>query len=123
MASKTTIHFLAGVSFLAESLSFSGFGIAADNELPETVGGLPVDTVSSLAIREATTAKKFLNDWVSVIPDHPTIPSPRDFLGHIAGSPGEMTNVDEIHAYMRAIAKATDRAQVVSLGQTEEAAK
>ncbi len=109
---------------LAGSLSLSGFALAAEPEaedkLPEMVGGLSVDKVSSLAIREATTKPQFLNDWVSVIPDHPTIPSPRDFLGYIAGSPGEMTNVAQIHAYMRAIADATDRAEVISLGQTAE---
>ncbi|MDH3494264.1 MAG: M14 family zinc carboxypeptidase, partial [Acidobacteriota bacterium] len=67
-----------------------------------------------------TTEKRFLTPLVSAIPDHPTIPSPRDFLGYIAGAPGEMTNVAEIHAYYRAIAAATDRAMVVSLGNTFE---
>ncbi len=105
---------------LAAALSVGSSAQENRTVLPENLGGLPVDTVSTQAIHEATTESRFLNDWVSAIPDHPTIPSPRDFLGHIAGSPGEMTNVTEIHGYMRAIADATDRAQVVSLGQTAE---
>ena len=112
----TPLRALMTVSYLA----LAGAAAADDTVLPDTVGGLPVDKVSSEAIRAATTEKRFLNDWVSVIPDHPTIPSPRDYLGYIAGTAGEMTNVAEIHGYMRAIADATDRAKVVSLGQTAE---
>lgn len=117
-------HWLSGASVLVASLALSGSGLAADeaktDTIPDIIGGLKVDKVSSEAIREATTEKKFMNDWVSVIPDHPTIPSPRDFLGYIAGAPGEMTSVAKIHDYMRAIADATDRAEVISIGQTTE---
>jgi len=123
MTFKQKWRLFAGASLLASGLLAPGQISAEDtekNDIPATIGGLPVDMISSEAIRAATTEQRFLNDWVSVIPDHPTIPSPRDFLGHIAGSPGEMSNVDEIHAYMRAIAAATDRAEVVSLGQTAE---
>ena len=87
---------------------------------PKELGGLAVDTVSTKAILDATTEKRFLTPLVSAIPDHPTIPSPRDFLGYIAGAPGEMTSVAKIHGYMRAIAAATDRAKIVSLGKTAE---
>jgi len=120
LATKLTRRLLAGVSLLAAGLAGSGVQGADDAGLPNSIGGLPIDKVSTEAIRAATTEKRFLNDWISVIPDHPTIPSPRDYLGYIAGTAGEMTNVAEIHGYMRAIADATDRAKVVSLGQTAE---
>lgn len=100
--------------------SVSAAGFAGGDEIPEMLGSLRVDRQSSEAIRAATTEERFLTPLVSAIPDHPTIPGPRDFLGYIAGAPGEMTNVDEIHAYYRAIAAATDRARVVSLGKTAE---
>lgn len=119
MTLKSKLRLLAGASLLASSLSMN-IGAQDETPMPSSIGGLPVDKASSEAIRAATTEKRFMNDWVSVIPYHPTIPSPRDFLGHIAGAPGEMTNVAEIHAYMRAIADATDRAEVVSLGETAE---
>lgn len=120
MKFTTKLRLMAGVSLMVGSIS-AGVPLAAqDGAMPATVGGLPVDKVSSEAIIAATTEKRFLNDWVSVMPDHPTIPSPRDFLGHIAGAESEMTNVDEIHAYMRAIAAGTDRAQVINIGQTAE---
>ena len=119
-------RFGAGLSLLALSAGLGSITIANEKEdlshlpIPETLGGLKVDITSTKAIRAATTEARFLNDWVSAMPDHPTIPSPRDFLGHIAGAESEMTNVNEIHAYMRAIAAATDRAKVVSLGLTAE---
>ena len=91
-----------------------------DGDIPDTLGGLPVDKVSTRAVLEHTTGPQFLSPWAAAIPDHPTIPSPRDFLGHIAGAPGEITSVDEIHAYFRAIATSTDRATVVSIGKTAE---
>ncbi|HUF05581.1 MAG TPA: M14 family zinc carboxypeptidase [Aridibacter sp.] len=103
---------------LAANLPAAAF--AGGDEIPTTLGGLPVDMESSRAIRAATTEERFLTPLVSAIPDHPSIPSPRDFFGYIAGAPGEMTNVGEIHAYYRAIAAATDRAKVVSLGKTAE---
>lgn len=114
MKTSRKIKLLAGVSLIAGLLTSPIGG------QDETVGGLPVDQTSTDAILAATTEDHFLNDWVSVMPDHPTIPSPRDFLGHIAGAESEMTNVNEIHAYMRAIAAATDRAEVISIGETAE---
>lgn len=94
--------------------------LGGGDEIPATLGGLPVDMESTKAIRAATTEERFLTPLVSAIPDHPSIPSPRDFLGHIAGAPGEMENVDQIYGYYRAIAAATDRAKIVSLGKTTE---
>ena len=95
-------------------------GLAKVEPRGNELGGLAVDRVSTDAILKATTETRFLSPLVSAIPDHPTIPSPRDYLGYIAGAPGEMTNVAQIHGYMRAIAKATDRAKVVSLGKSQE---
>lgn len=110
----------ASASVIAAVLAATSTAQDAKVAVPDNLGGLPVDMVSTKAIQDATTEDRFLNDWVSAIPDHPSIPSPRDFLGHIAGAESEMTNVAEIHAYMRAIADATDRARVVSIGQTAE---
>ncbi|QQS40499.1 MAG: peptidase [Acidobacteriota bacterium] len=101
-------------------LNLPAAALAGGDEIPATLGGLPVDMESSKAIRAATTEERFLTPLVSAIPDHPSIPSPRDFFGHIAGAPGEMSNAGEIHDYYRAIAAATNRAKVVSLGTTAE---
>jgi hypothetical protein len=72
------------------------------------------------AIAAATTEPRFLSPWVAEVPDHPTIPSPTDHLGHIAGAPGELTRTDEIYAYYRALDAASDRVAVEVAGKTEE---
>jgi hypothetical protein len=72
------------------------------------------------AIAAATTEPRFLSPWVADVPDHPNVPSPSDFLGHIAGAPGELTRTDKIYAYYRALAAATQRVQVEVIGKTEE---
>ena len=72
------------------------------------------------AIAAATTQPRFLSPWVSDVPDHPTVPSPTDHLGHIAGAPGELTRTDRIYAYYRALDAASDRVSVEVAGKTEE---
>jgi hypothetical protein len=72
------------------------------------------------AIAAATTEPRFLSPWVSDVPDSATVPSPTKFLGHIAGAPGELTRTDRMYAYYRALAKATPRVKVETIGTSEE---
>ena len=72
------------------------------------------------AIAAATTEPRFLSPWVADVPDSPTVPSPTKFLGHIAGAPGELTRTEEIYAYFRALAAATPRVRVETIGRSEE---
>jgi hypothetical protein len=72
------------------------------------------------AIAAATTEPRFLSPWVADVPDHPNVPSPSDFLGHVAGAPGELTRSDRIYAYYRALDAASDRVQVEPIGKSEE---
>ena len=72
------------------------------------------------AIVAATTDKRFLSPWVADVPASPTVPSPTKFLGHIIGAPGELTRTEKIYAYFRALAAATPRVKVETIGRTEE---
>ena len=72
------------------------------------------------AIAAATTEPRFLSPWVADLPDHPTIPSPKDHLGHIAGAPGELSRTTKIYGYYRALAAASDRVKVEVIGKSEE---
>ena len=84
----------------------------------EQLGDLPVDQTSTQAIKAATTDPMFLTDWVSKIPDHSTIPSPRDFLGYVIGTPGELTQVEQIHGYFHELEKTSIHIRIFSLGNT-----
>jgi hypothetical protein len=72
------------------------------------------------AIAEATTDPKFLNPWVAYVPESPDVPSPTDFLGHIAGAPGELSRTSDVYGYFRALAAASPRVVVETIGTTEE---
>ena len=72
------------------------------------------------AIAAATTEPRFLSPWVADLPASATVPSPTSFLGHIAGAPGELTRTEKIYAYYRALAAATPRVRVETIGKSEE---
>jgi hypothetical protein len=78
------------------------------------------DTTYERLIREATTDSRFLPASVATIPDHPTIPSPREHFGTIAGAPGVMHRSAELYGYYRALAQASPRVRVETVGRTEE---
>ncbi|MCZ6778674.1 MAG: M14 family zinc carboxypeptidase [Acidobacteria bacterium] len=72
------------------------------------------------AIAEATTSPEFLSAWVSYVPESKDVPSPTDFLGHIAGAPGELSRTTDVYGYFRALAEASARVQVETIAKTEE---
>jgi zinc carboxypeptidase len=75
---------------------------------------------SAEAIARFTTDPRFLNAWIASVPESPTVPSPSDFLGHVAGAMGELTRSARIHAYFRALAAASPRVHVETIGRSEE---
>ncbi len=75
---------------------------------------------STDAIARFTTEPRFLSPWVASVPASDSVPSPTKFLGHVAGAPGELTRTSRIHAYMRALAGASPRVHVETIGRTEE---
>ncbi len=75
---------------------------------------------SAEAIAAATTEPRFLSPWVASVPASDSVPSPTKFLGHIAGAPGELSNTTKIYGYYRALAAATPRVRVETIGKTEE---
>jgi hypothetical protein len=78
------------------------------------------DADYSRLIREATTSPQFMTDLVDHLPASATVPSPKKFLGYVAGAPDHLTYAEEVHAYMRALAAASPRVKVFTIGRTEE---
>jgi hypothetical protein len=72
------------------------------------------------AIAAATGEKRFLSPWVSYLPQSATVPSPLHFLGRIAGAPGEFVDSAKAYAYCRALAAASPRVRVFTIGHSEE---
>ncbi|HSJ09761.1 MAG TPA: M14 family zinc carboxypeptidase [Longimicrobiales bacterium] len=80
----------------------------------------PVDEEYTAQIRRITTEPFFLTPLVDYLPASSTVPSPLKHFGVIAGAPDILHYPEEINAYMRAVAAASDRVRVISMGTSEE---
>lgn len=75
---------------------------------------------SAEEIAAATTEPRFLSPWVASLPASASVPSPRAFFHRIAGAPGELVRSAEAYAYLRALAQASPRVRVETIGRSEE---
>lgn len=79
-----------------------------------------MDTRYGKEIKAYTTQSDYLSNLVDHLPYSKTIPSPLDFFGTIVGAPDTLHYAEEIYSYMRALAKASPRVMVRTIGHTEE---
>lgn len=95
---------------LAGTLAFAPhFGLAAQAR----------DTSFARQVSAYTTDPRFLPASVANLPVSATIPSPQKHFGTIAGAPTVEHHAAELYAYYRALAAATPRVKVISMGSTE----
>ena len=71
-------------------------------------------------IAKATTAPQFMSPWVSYLPASSSVPSPRAFLKRIPGAPGELVDSATAYGYARALADASPRVELFTIGRSEE---
>ena len=67
-----------------------------------------------------TTRPEFISPLVDHLPKVSGIPSPKDVLGHHVGEPKKLTYYADMLKYYRALAAATPRVKVVSIGKSNE---
>jgi len=79
-----------------------------------------IDEEYTRLILEHTQDDRIITELVDHLPASETVPTPLDFHGRIVGTPDELTYAGDIHRYLRAIADASPRATVWSIGETEE---
>src|SRR3954463_8572275 len=75
---------------------------------------------SAEAITAATTDPHFVSPLVSYVPQSDKVPSPEKFFGRIMGAPGELAGTEKSYAYARALAAASPRVRVFTIGHSEE---
>jgi hypothetical protein len=80
----------------------------------------PIDQEYTAQIKRFTTEPFFLTPLVDYLPASSTVPSPLKVLGHIVGAPDILSYPEEVNNYMRAVAAASPRVKVFSMGQSEE---
>ena len=73
---------------------------------------------STEAIAAATTDPHFGSPWVSYIPQSTSVPSPEKFFDRIMGAPGELVGTEKTYAYARALATASPRVRVFTIGHS-----
>jgi Zinc carboxypeptidase len=88
---------------------------AAQQPQPETPEPGSVEEIA-----HATTEPRFLSPWVAYLPASASVPSPRAFLHRIPGAPGELVNSATAYAYLRALAAASPRVRLFTIGRSEE---
>ncbi|TDI75349.1 MAG: hypothetical protein E2O84_04480, partial [Bacteroidetes bacterium] len=104
---------------LMKSSHLIGFLVALIASLPVVAQDYLDDRYGQL-IQEFTTSPRFMNDLVDHLPASETVPSPLEFFGTIIGDPTGLHNTTEIYRYLRAVADASDRVQIRSIGTSEE---
>ncbi len=101
---------------LSVSLScFSGTLFAQSLFTPDTAEPGSIEEIS-----KATTEPQFLSPWVAYLPASASVPSPRAFFGRIMGAPGELVDSSKAYSYCRALAAASPRVRIFTIGQSEE---
>jgi hypothetical protein len=75
---------------------------------------------TSEAIAAATTDPHFVSPLVNYVPQSNKIPSPEKFFGRIMGAPGELVGTEKAYAYARALAAASPRVRLFTIGKSEE---
>src|SRR5262249_7754502 len=72
------------------------------------------------SVKEWTTRPEFISPLVDHLPKAAGIPSPKDILGHHIGEPKKLTYYADILKYYRALAAATPRVKVTTIGRSNE---
>ncbi|CAM5541985.1 M14 family zinc carboxypeptidase [Rhodanobacter lindaniclasticus] len=80
----------------------------------------PVDQAYTAQILKDTTDPQFNSPLTDYLPASATVPTPLKVLGHIAGAPNYLPYSTDVHRYFRALAAASPRVKVFTIGQSEE---
>jgi hypothetical protein len=102
------------------SLAMAGIVTADPLRAPVDTGPDVAEPGSIEEIAQATTEARFMSPWVSYLPASSTVPSPRAFLHRIPGAPGELVNTATAQGYFRALAAASPRVRLFTIGRSEE---
>ncbi|HVL67029.1 MAG TPA: M14 family zinc carboxypeptidase, partial [Vicinamibacterales bacterium] len=72
------------------------------------------------AVKEWTTQPYFISPLVDHLPRVEGVPMPKDVLGYHIGAPAKLTYYADILKYYRALAAATPRVQIETIGRSDE---
>ncbi|MEO8452572.1 MAG: M14 family zinc carboxypeptidase, partial [Gemmatimonadota bacterium] len=83
----------------------------------------PIDSAYTAKIRELTPTDprwQFTTELVDYLPASSKVPSPLKVLGYVPGTIGKLSYVADVNRYFRAVAAASPRVKIFSLGMSDE---
>ena len=107
---------LASVVILLAGLALPAQQMAYDTRDPAQAQ----DEDFARSVKEWTTQPYFTSPLVDHLPKVPGVPSPKDVLGHHIGAPATLTYYADILKFYRALAAATPRVKVETIGKSDE---
>jgi hypothetical protein len=105
-----------GLSVLAAAVSLPAQQSVTETRDPKQTQ----DEDFAKSVKEWTTRPYFISPLVDHLPKVPGIPMPKDVLGYHIGAPATLTYYADILKYYRALAAATPRVQVETIGTSDE---
>jgi hypothetical protein len=79
-----------------------------------------IDQAYTDQIKKFTTDPSFNSPLTDYLPASDTVPTPLKVLGHISGAPNYLPYSADVYRYFRALAAASPRVKVFTIGKTEE---
>ena len=98
---------------LTLALAFACVATAATAQQPD-------DTAYTRQIRAFTSEPRFNTDLTDHLPADSRVPTPLAVLGYVPGTVGRLSHVADINRYFRALATASDRIRIFTLGNSDE---
>src|SRR6478672_11364863 len=108
--------FLVGAALLFAAVSLPAQQMVTETRDPAQ----QQDPDFEKSVKEWTGQPYFSSPLVDHLPVVKGIPSPKDVLGYHAGAPYKLTYYADILKYYRALAKATPRVKVETIGKSDE---
>src|SRR6476620_3132131 len=108
--------FLVGTALLVAAASLPAQQMVTETRDPAQVQ----DADFEKSVKAWTTQPYFISPLVDHLPVVKGIPSPKDVLGYHIGAPYKLTYYADILKYYRALAAATPRVKVETIGKSDE---
>jgi hypothetical protein len=124
MSQRRFVRLLASLFVLSGATATGILAQTAANKpviSAQTTKARPADDPDfARAVKEWTTRPDFISPLVDHLPKAAGVPSPKDVLGHHIGEPKKLTYYADILKYYRALAAATPRVKVTTIGKSNE---
>ena len=109
-------RFLVGAALVAAAVSLPAQQMVTETRDPAQTQ----DEDFAKSVKEWTTKPYYISPLVDHLPKVAGIPSPKDVLGYHIGAPYKLTYYADILKYYRALAAATPRVKVETIGRSDE---